>query len=308
MQRTLKDLKTLPFVVQPAASIHPVIFSLYNKWIPNSSKIDKVYQGGEYINLGARTGSVKAEILTDIGLNSVNVVRTKTDSHLYFHLWEMVWTNKVENPLYHDDYIKSAVQSVTWGIGARVLFTCWDIKGDVNFSSPKGIAASAHASYAQTHFDVDLLGADPAALKIFEPLLIKSGSKFSMEELPLLENAQRDLATYFNNKEVQKRLIPTVMSVDVDPDRLHWGRKEYTDFKAVLTAESYAMERGSRNESYREAMALSNSHPNHYHKAKLSDDHLLEVYKEYWHAEHEDSKPEDEALMQASWDRLSVGR
>ncbi len=308
MSSIYRGLHVLPYVVRPEHSEHSVVLSLYNEFMREASAIDKVYRG-IYSELDMRQGVMHLQTLTDLGINNTSAIRTKTSSDLTLYGWNMMWVERgVENTYYDHPEVLSAIQATNWGVGARIVIACWDVHASANITSPKGIAASASGNLATTHFDIHLLGADAAMLKILRPILVRSGSKFTMDEFHILEQIEADLMAYFTNEEVQHKLYPGLLSVDVDFHRLRSNRRELANFRSVLASEIYALERGIRKESYHEAINHSHMNPDHWPKADPQEKLIKEVYKEYWHLTEDNHKPDDAALIKRTEHLLSLGR
>jgi hypothetical protein len=267
------------------------VLSLYESEHREAAAIGEPYQG-TYARSQLFGGTVSADLLVDIGLNSTANVRFQTRSRVFFHLWELVWTKEdVANERYAEE---SAIVRATWGVGARIAIACWDVRGSVDVSSPTGMAASATLNHATTLFDVQLLGADADALEFLMPLLSRSGSRFSMDEMQLLSAAKAGLIDYFEAPEIQRRLVPSLLAVDVDFDRLG-VRSGDDDWEHLLASETFALERGAAGKSADAAVDhLAYRGPSHFPRAPATEELVRKTYRDFFHVEGDVAPPKRE--------------
>lgn len=303
--RIMRDVPVLPYVIHPKGQPDKRhVLSFYDLHNPHVSEIGGDHREVRYGICETSAQVASLSVLTNLGFTNTVSVGLRAKSRVHLFLQETLFHKQVDNPLYTKG--ESAIRSMTLGLGFRLAVACWDVQAEAKVGTASGIAASAKLGMLSSQFDVQMLGADADALKFFLPVISKAGSGFGVDELLVLETATRDLTRYFGNAQRQAELVPSILRVDVDFDRVG-SKNGRQPLEHVLAAEMYALFMvAHQGFSPDQALAHSHNQPQHWPKAWLTEDLVRKAYLDHFGVEG-DQRPTPSQSTEA-WNFAKTSR
>ncbi|HRI06964.1 MAG TPA: hypothetical protein PKW35_04055 [Nannocystaceae bacterium] len=235
----------------PGKSEHLLLLSLLNPDDPESAAIaapcpvsptgykDR-YQGDYPLGrLTANVVSLRAAMV--MGFASTTTLKVSGSAKATYFVQDLcVYTGPVPNPL--NERTWSCVESISWGVGARICVAAWSLEGDARFTDIRDVAARTQSKTAGSHLDVQVFGADAEIFSVLRPLLSRRLSSFDVDAFAELAKAREKLCDFFfsEDKTKARRLVPEPVAAQINFHRLG-HRPGDEPVEHLLAGETFAL-------------------------------------------------------------------